>query len=65
MEQRTFPYGTWDRASFADELEQAVLRTPGKQNLQWTFLGPENIGGRMTDVAYALSEPDVAYAAAA
>ena len=35
------------------------------RDYEWFALGPENIGGRITDLAYDAAEPSIIYIAAA
>jgi photosystem II stability/assembly factor-like uncharacterized protein len=66
--QRTFPYFRADPHALRDALEQAKVlrRAPKRQAFApWTFAGPLNVGGRISDVAVAPDDPDRLYAAAA
>lgn len=51
-QQRAYPSGEMNREAYRDALQQAKeLRVnPVKSNGVWTFAGPNNIGGRLTDI---------------
>lgn len=62
-QQRAYPYGEMNREAYHEALQQAKeLRTnPQKSNGVWTFAGPNNIGGRLTDVEITPMNEDVIY----
>jgi photosystem II stability/assembly factor-like uncharacterized protein len=69
INQRIFPYGTVDYKAYSDAVsyvnsERNRLRS---QNLttNWQYAGPENIGGRITDVEMHSSSFQVRYLCAA
>ena len=65
--QRTFPYGKMKQDNYlmairhAQELHYRSI----SRDLEWVPLGPENIGGRITDLAINPNEPSTIYVAAA
>ena len=65
--QRTYPYGKINQSNYLLAIDQAKeLHSKSlDRNLEWISLGPENTGGRITDLAYNSDEPAVIYVAAA
>ncbi len=77
--QRVFPYGTADKTAHIEAIQQAqrmrsnlslpatsMLATVTQLNaIPWQFAGPENIGGRISDIEYNPVNPDIVYAGAA
>lgn len=78
-QQRTFPFGTADKLAHVEALKQAqALRNDRRQltksgaatfaryrDAQWQFAGPENIGGRVSDIEFNPLDPNIVYAGAA
>src|SRR5258705_6527070 len=69
INQRIFPYGKLNYAAYNDAVkyvssERSRLRTSGMLN-NWQYAGPENIGGRITDVEMHSSSLQVMYLCAA
>lgn len=50
--QRAYPHGMIKQESYLQAMEQTkqMMMQKGKGSTVWTFAGPENIGGRITDV---------------
>ncbi|MDD4555086.1 MAG: hypothetical protein PHP04_12865, partial [Bacteroidales bacterium] len=50
--QRTYPYGRINPVAYLDAVQQTqvMMQTRLNRNNPWTFTGPDNIGGRITDV---------------
>ena len=69
MLQRIFPYGQADKYAHIEALREAnkLQKQPRKPALmsEWEFLGPTNIGGRISSLAFAANDPNIAYAGTA
>ncbi len=68
MMQRLFPYMQADPDVYSGALRQVnVMKSSlNKTNeLSWTFAGPVNIGGRITDIEFNPQNPDIVYCSAA
>jgi len=65
--QRAFPYGRIKPQAYLDAVEQTrAMMKPGlKRANPWSFTGPDNIGGRITDIESPPGQPDVIYVGAA
>ena len=65
--QRTFPYGKIKQENYLSALKDAQVlhQKKASRDLEWTALGPENTGGRITDLAYNPNQPSTIYVAAA
>ena len=65
--QRAFPYQDVPSEAYYDALEWASNQTlsRGGGSLNWTLAGPDNVGGRITDVAMHQSDLQTIYAATA
>lgn len=70
--QRHFPYWQADPAVYLKamrHIEQMQLARLGKTSTwadaPWSFIGPTNIGGRITDIEFDPMRPDTVYAGAA
>ncbi len=66
--QRTFPYFRADPDAYLDALDQAQSLKRAFKHAPfgpWRFAGPSNIGGRISDVAFAPSDPATVFAASA
>lgn len=65
--QRTFPYGRINPQAYLDAVSQTVpmMKNRGHQGDPWTFTGPDNIGGRITDVESPPGHPEIIYVGAA
>ena len=65
--QRTFPYGEINHDNYLTAIRKAqeLHSRSISRNLEWIHLGPENIGGRITDLASNPNEPSTIYVAAA
>ena len=65
--QRTFPYGKIKQDNYLTAIRNAqeLHSSNGERDLEWISLGPENIGGRITDLACNPQEPATVYIAAA
>lgn len=50
--QRTYPYGRINPVAYLDAVQQTqvMMKTRLNRTNPWTFTGPDNIGGRITDV---------------
>ncbi len=64
--QRAFPYGKINPVAYLDALEQTrkMMRAQVKRSNPWTFAGPDNIGGRITDVESPAGHPEIIYTGA-
>ena len=69
--KKTWPYLDADPRAYIDALEQAhnLQRETSTQRLQkglnavpWEFIGPENVGGRVVDIEFNSSNPNIVYA---
>jgi len=77
--QRLFPYGQADKTAHIDAIRQAQkMRAAvasavssagnskaGLSQIPWDFAGPENIGGRISDIEFNPLDPAIVYAGAA
>jgi photosystem II stability/assembly factor-like uncharacterized protein len=65
--QHSFPYGKIDRAAHraAAAAYRGHLAAGTRDAAPWAFAGPVNIGGRLVDVEYHPSDPDIAFLCAA
>lgn len=65
--QRSFPYGTVPSAAFYEALEfvQNQVADRGGSDITWESLGPDNVGGRVTDIAMHTSDQQTIYVATA
>lgn len=69
--KRTYPYLNADPRAYLDAIEQAhKLRnetskhylSKGQSAVQWEFIGPENVGGRVVDLEFNPQNPNIIYA---
>lgn len=70
MLQRTFPFGTADKDAMLQAIDAANkmkkrLHKPDGANAEWEFVGPTNIGGRISALVYNPLDPQIIYAGAA
>ncbi len=68
MTQRLFPYMQADPDVYAQALRQLnTMKSSLKKTnvLSWTFAGPVNIGGRITDIEFNPLNPNIVYCSAA
>jgi len=65
--QRTYPYAKIKQENYLQAINEAqnLHQNNVSRSRGWTAIGPENIGGRITDLAYDIDEPNVIYVAAA
>ncbi len=65
--QRTFPHYAADPSAIRTALEKRtqLVRMSKSATDEWTFLGPENIGGRIVDIEYHPKDPEIVYFGAA
>jgi len=66
--QRAYPFETINYNAFDEALGQAdrlLALSAFKQNGSWEFIGPDNVGGRLTDVAMHPTDSQTVYVAAA
>jgi len=65
--QRTYPYAKIKQENYLQAINEAqnLHQRNSSRELEWTAIGPENIGGRITDLAYDINEPSTIYVAAA
>jgi photosystem II stability/assembly factor-like uncharacterized protein len=71
--KRTFPFYNYDQKIYSEAISQIKIekesqklnKKNNKQNLQWEFVGPSNIGGRVVDIEFNPKNPNIVYAAAA
>ncbi len=61
--QRAFPYGKINPAAYLDALQQTrvMMSSQLKRSNPWTFAGPDNIGGRITDIESPSAHPEIIY----
>ncbi|MCX6286656.1 MAG: hypothetical protein NTY96_06035 [Bacteroidetes bacterium] len=61
--QRAFPFGRINPAAYLDAVQQTemMMRGQAKRSNPWTFTGPDNIGGRITDVESPAGHPEIIY----
>ncbi len=74
--QRVFPHGNADKMAVVEAIQQAQdMRTAARKSpsdyfastlrsASWTFSGPANIGGRISDIEYNPVDPSIVYAGA-
>jgi photosystem II stability/assembly factor-like uncharacterized protein len=64
--QRAFPYGKIKPESYLAAVRQAksMMEAAGNRANPWTFAGPDNIGGRITDIESPASDPNTIYVGA-
>lgn len=69
--KRTYPYLDADPRAYLDAIEHAhKLReetrqeyfAKGQSAVQWEFIGPVNVGGRVVDIEFNPQNPDIIYA---
>ena len=68
MTQRLFPYLQADPDVYAqalNQLNQMKASLKRTKDLTWTFAGPVNIGGRITDIEFNPADPNIVYCSAA
>ncbi len=68
MTQRLFPYMQADPDVYLQALRQVKVMKSSltkPDELSWTFAGPVNIGGRITDIEFNPIDPDIVYCSAA
>lgn len=64
--QRAYPYGTVPSEAYYQALEWTNNQAQARgNNLNWELAGPNNVGGRITDVAMHSSDLQTVYAASA
>ncbi len=72
--QRTFPYYKSDPDVYKEALKKVKEMRKDAKNLalkknsvleNWQFAGPNNIGGRVVDIEFNPSDPNIVYAGAA
>ena len=61
--QRTYPYDYIKQESYLEAMYQAsdLHKATAHRNYNWEFAGPENIGGRITDLVIDPEDSDVVY----
>ncbi len=69
--KKTWPYLDADPKAYIDAIEQAHKLqsesaenrvSKGQNTVQWEFIGPVNVGGRVVDLEFNPSNPDIIYA---
>ncbi len=65
LKQRTYPYDKIDRKAYSDALKYKQHKENFRSNLSWSFLGPTNIGGRVTDIEVTNTNPPVTFVGSA
>lgn len=70
MLQRTFPHGRADKTAHLEALQQAQalrreVKKSARPNAVWSFAGPSNIGGRISDIEFNPRDASIVYAGAA
>lgn len=71
--KRSFPYYKFKENVYSDiffqykELKNSIKlsKNNNSQNLEWEFVGPTNIGGRIVDIEFNSKDPNIVYAASA
>ena len=68
--KRTFPFGEADPDAHLEALKKGqqmrqAAETDNNLIATWDFAGPENIGGRTSDLEYDPNNPNIVYAGAA
>jgi photosystem II stability/assembly factor-like uncharacterized protein len=64
--ERAYPFGRIPRELWQEaQLEARVMRSQRDDRGSWTFRGPTNIGGRVTDLAVDPVDPSIVFAGAA
>ena len=61
--QRAYPYGQINPSSYLDAVQQtdALMKQGSSRPNSWTYAGPDNIGGRITDIEIPSDNPSVIY----
>lgn len=64
--QRTFPYGRIKQESYLAAVRQAadLMKNSPERSNPWSFAGPDNIGGRITDIECPPGDPNTIYVGA-
>jgi photosystem II stability/assembly factor-like uncharacterized protein len=69
--KKTWPYLDADPSAYLDALEQAHILhgdtaeyrlNNGLNSVAWEFIGPVNVGGRVVDIEFNPSDPNIIYA---
>ncbi|MEI6883677.1 MAG: T9SS type A sorting domain-containing protein [Bacteroidota bacterium] len=65
--QRMYPYDRINTAAFLSATQQAsdLMKKSARGSNPWTFAGPDNIGGRITDIESPAGSPSTIYVGAA
>lgn len=65
--QRAYPYDRINQEAYLDAMAQTtqMMAQKDKSSAVWSFAGPENIGGRITDIELDPASPSVIYVGAA
>ena len=65
--QRLFPYGKIKTEVYLDAIGQLgdIMKTAPERAIPWVFSGPDNVGGRITDIESPSGSPDTWYVGAA
>ena len=61
--QRAFPYGKINQEAYLNAVEQtrAMRKKKAVRSNPWVFAGPDNIGGRITDIESPPGHPEILY----
>ncbi len=61
--QRAFPYGRINPVAYLNAVEQTrqMMKSQVKRSNPWIFAGPDNIGGRITDLESPAGHPEIIY----
>jgi len=61
--QRAFPYGRINPVAYLNAVEQTrqMMKSQVKRSNPWIFTGPDNIGGRITDLESPPGHPEIIY----
>lgn len=64
--QRAFPYGRIKTESYLAAVKQAnaLMQSASDRSNPWVFAGPDNIGGRITDIESPSDDPNTIYVGA-
>ena len=65
--QKMYPYNRINQAAFLSATQQAsdLMKKSARGSNPWTFAGPDNIGGRITDIESPAGSPSTIYIGAA
>ncbi len=59
LQQRIYPYNEIDSKAYSNALKYKQQKGQLRSELNWSFVGPTNIGGRVTDIEVTNTNPAV------